>query len=306
MNVLLSTGSFKFSEQQIEKLRQIKDVTLWMQDDERKPILYDLSKVDYLATFNLLKEHNVDKYTRLKYVQSMSAGLDIFPLEKLKERNIPIINASGVYSVAISEFVIMRILQIYKQTRFFEKNQKVGAWKKSHNLLTLTDKRVAIIGYGDIGSNVAKRLSAFDAKIISINRSEKNDAYIDEHYHISKLNDVVSTCDIVVICAPHTEQTHELFNDEVFSAMKDTSVLVNIARGKLINENDLIKHLDAGRFLGVALDVTYDEPLLKTSKLWGYDNVYMSPHNSYYSDMILDNLFKYVYNNLIAYSKGER
>ncbi len=300
MNILLSTGGMNFTDQQIEKIKHIdSDVNLWIQDDERNPIKHDISKIEYLITFSLLNRYNLDDFTSLKYVQALSAGLDNFPQKKLKQKNIPLFNARGVYSAPIAEFVLLRALQIYKRSRYFDENQKNEDWKKARNLLELTNKRVAIIGYGDIGNEVAKRFSAFGSKIISFSRSKKESEFIDEQYNISEIEDVISTCDINVVCVPHNDETHEMFNSKLFSCMKDNSAFINISRGKVVNENDLISYIEKDKFLGVALDVTYQEPLAKGNKLWEFENVFISPHNSFNSDVIEQRLFEKVYEHLL-------
>jgi len=298
MNVLLSTGSVKFTCEQIDRIKAIKGVNLFIQDDEREPIDYDISKIEYIISYTLLSRYNVDDFINLKYVQALTQGLEPIPVEKLEKRGISLKRAIGLYSTPIAEFVLLRTLEIYKSARFFDKNQRAKVWKKDRGLRELTDKRIAIVGYGDIGNEVAKRFSAFGSKIISFSRSEKKSPYIDEHYHISKLKSKLSQIDITVVCVPYNKETHNLFDEKMFSNMKKQCVFINIARGQIVNEDDLITYIEKDKFLGVALDVTVNEPLPSDSQLWDYENVFISPHNSFASDVVNKRMYALIYSNL--------
>jgi len=298
MKVLLSTGTMKFTDKQIDNIRNLKDVELLIHKDEREPLTVDIGSIDYLVTFSLLNRYNIDDFKNLKGIQALSAGLNLMPIEKAKARHIPIFSAKDVYSIPIAEFVLMRTLEIYKNARFFESNQKNKVWKKSRGILEINEKTVGIVGFGSIGVETAKRFNAFGAKVIGFSRNDKDSPYLNKHYHTSALSEMISSCDIVVLCLPHTDETHEMFDKALLDQMKIQSVLINIARGQIINENDLIKKIEEKKFLGVALDVTYEEPLQSDSKLWGLDNVYISPHNSYVSDHIEKRLYECVYHNL--------
>jgi phosphoglycerate dehydrogenase-like enzyme len=306
MKLLLSTGSMNFSKEQINKISQIDDVELLIHKDERLPLTVDIDSIEYLVTFSLLKRYNIDDFKSLKCIQSLAAGLNLIPYEKIKKRNIKLFIAKDIYSIPIAEFVMLRTLQIYKNARFFEYNQLQKRWKKTREIYEINGKTVGIIGFGSIGQETAKRFSAFGAKIISFSRSDKKSPFLDKHYHMSKLKDKLSLCDIVVICLPHNNDTHELFDKDMFDAMKDNSIFINVARGKIVNENDLIEKIKDGKFLGVGLDVTHEEPLDKNNKLWDFDNVYISPHNSYSSDKIEKRLFEYVYNNLYDFAINKK
>lgn len=298
MKVLLSTGTMNFTDEQIKKIRDIKNVELLIHKDEREPLEADIASIEYLINFTLLDRYDIEEFKNLKVIQMLSVGLNLIPVEKVKEKNIRLYTAKDIYSIPIAEFVILKTLEIYKSSRFFEENQKNSTWKRKRNLLEVSGKTVGIVGFGSIGKETAKRFKAFGAKIIGFSRSDKMSEYLDEFYNISALKENLKKCDIVVISIPHNYETHELFDESMFDAMKDNSIFINIARGKIVNEQDLIKKIEEKKFLGVGLDVTYNEPLEDDSKLWGFENVYISPHNSYASDEIENRLFECVYKNL--------
>ena len=152
------------------------------------------------------------------------------------------------------------------------------------DLLELAGKTVAIIGFGDVGSEVAKRLKAFDVKIIGVGRREKIETlFTDEYCLINEIDEVLRKSDIVILTLPFTEETMNLIDGERIACMKDNSVLINVSRGGIIDEEALIIALQENKFLGVALDVFNEEPLLEDNILWDLENVIITPHNSFVS-----------------------
>ena len=219
-------------------------------------------------------------------------------MEYIKNNNIEIHNAKGVYSAPMAEWVVLKILEIYKNTKFFIKNQDNKVWEKKRDLLELTDKTVTIVGCGNVGIEVAKRLKAFGCKINGVARRQVQYDYIDKVYNMEELNEALKISDIVVLTIALNEETKHLFNKERFDVMKDEAVLVNVARGAIVNEEDLIEVLKCGKFMGVALDVMENEPLCVSSKLWDFDMVLITPHNSFVSDKTGSRMFGVMCENL--------
>lgn len=296
MKNLLLTGAFKYSEEQVVQLKKL-GYNIVMVQDETVTLNIDVSTIDAVVCNSLFLYNDIKEYKNLKLIQLTSAGLDRVPVEYIEENGIQLYNAKGVYSIPMAEWTILKILEIYKKSRVFYKNQENGNWEKQRDLLELTAKKVSIIGYGSIGNEIAKRLKAFDAEVISVSRQKREEPYIDESILVGDIGLALAKSDIVILTLPLTDETRYLINRDTIKMMKDDAVLINISRGGIVKEIDLIKALEEGKFLGVALDVFEEEPLEKSS-LWEFQNVTITPHNSFISDKINERLFKSMKENL--------
>lgn len=293
----LITGAFKYSKEQIDILNSIGCQTVFVQD-ERQELNIDVSDIEAVICNGLFLYNDISKFKNLKFIQLTSAGFDRVDMDYIKENNIQIHNAKGVYSAPMAEWVVLKILEIYKNTKFFIRNQDNKVLGKKRDLLELTDKTVTIVGCGNVGIEVAKRLKAFGCKTNGVARRQVQYDYIDKVYSIKDLDEALKVSDIVVLTIALNEETKHLFNKERFKAMKDDAVLVNVARGAIVNESDLIDVLKEGKFLGVALDVMESEPLGAESELWEFDKVLITPHNSFVSDRVGSRLFDLMCDNV--------
>lgn len=299
---LLLTGAFKYSEDQVDSLKSQGYEILYI-SDERVPLEVDVSDVDAVVCNGLFLYNDIKKFESLKFVQLTSAGLDRVPLDYIKDHGIKLFNAKGVYSVPMAEWVVLKILEIYKKSRKFYEAQCEKKWKKQSDLYELTNKTAAIIGFGDVGSEVAKRLKAFGVKVIGVGRREKESQLIDQYFLIDQIDDVLGLSDIVILTLPLTMETSHLIDRRRISMLKDNSVLINVSRGGVIDELALEQALQEDKFLGVALDVFEIEPLQVESSLWGADKVSITPHNSYVSDNTTERLFNLLEYNLRVFIK---
>lgn len=294
---LLLTGAFRYTDEQIEYIKSIGYDVTFVQD-ERIPIEFDVSDIEAVVCNGLFLYTPIEKFKSLKFIQLTSAGLDRVPLDYIKEHNIKIANARGVYSAPMAEFALAGVLQLYKQSRFFYNNQKEHKWDKHRGLFELTSKNVFVVGAGSIGSEVAKRFKAFDANVVGVDLFPNNNANFNEVLPLSELENQLKTADIVVLTLPLTSDNAGFFNAEKFNVMKNNAVFVNIARGKLVNENDMIEALEQSKIAGAVLDVFEEEPLAEDSKLWNFENVILTPHNSFVGDMNNKRMFDVISNNL--------
>ncbi len=297
---LLYTGAFNINRYQLNLIEALGFTTLYIQD-EMKSASIDLSDVQVVVCNNLFVKNPIELFTNLKFIQLTSVGYDRVPMDDIKSRGIAITNARGVYSVPMAEWAILKILEIYKKSRFFMQNQCDNKWVKKRDICELSYKTVLIIGYGSVGQHIAKRLVAFDCEVNAVDVRVIEDDYITACYPLSELPRAITVADIIVISLPLTTETRGLVDYYLMSLMKKNSVIVNISRGAIINESDLVKHLHEGRFMGVALDVFSEEPLVENSPLWNINNVLITPHNSFVSNSNSERLFDLVYTNLQNY-----
>ena len=254
---------------------------------------------------NLFLHNPPERFTNLKAVQLTSVGFDRVPVGYFASKGIALFNARGVYSTPMAEWVVLKILEIYKHSADFYTQQKKKIWEKHRDLMELTDKRVLVLGTGSVGTECAKRLKAFNSRIIGMDIYDNGSEYIDEFYPMEELSNVLPTADIVILSLPLTDKTKGLMGKENLSLMKEGGVLINVARGAIIDEQALIDTLSEGRLLGVALDVFEEEPLPQSSPLWTHPGVIVTPHNSFVSDGNSGRLFNLICQNLAEFDFGK-
>ena len=303
MRNLLLTGAFPYSEEQKEQLARLGCGIYFMQQ-EGGDLSIGASQVEMVVCNGLFLHHDIDVFTNLKYVQLTSAGLDRVPLDKIRERGVVLHNARGVYGIPMAEWAMFRVLERYKQAACFWERQRRKVWEKHRGLREIMGKRVAIIGAGNVGQEVAKRFAIFGAEVIGYDVRIFVAPAFERVELIDKLVGEVDTFDIVVVTAPLTDQTYHLISEEILVRLKKDAILVNIARGALIDEKALYEVLVERPDVYAVLDVFEREPLADDSPLWRLPNVALSPHNSFVSDGNSERMFSVIYNNLKEYLSG--
>lgn len=226
------------------------------------------------------EEKDILKMPDLKWIQLTWAGANKYRcMQHLPER-LTITNASGAFGTIISEYVIGTIIALYRSFPTYWHNQHQHLWQPSNSSETIYGKTVLILGTGDLGTQLAHRLKAFDTHIIGIRRHVTRHflSDFDEIYDLSQLDAQLEKADIVVGCLPDTPKTAGLLHKERLCKMKKNALLINVGRGSLIPTSDLTDVLKEGHLKGAALDVTDVEPLPEASPLWDMPNVILTPH----------------------------
>lgn len=299
MRILL-TGAFAYTKEQIAQIEGMGVNVLFMkQEADALPV--KASDVDATVCNGLFLHHNIEEFENLKYIQLTSAGFDRVPLEDIKNRGITINNARGVYSIPLAEWAMGRILEHYKHLKEFNISQKKREWNKDRGIKEIYGTKSAIIGAGNIGQEVAKRLSAFGSIVTGYDVIIGERPFFDGIHHINSLLSEIGDYGIVVLTAPYTPETHHIISKEFLQKLKSNAILVNIARGGLVDTDELLVALKERPDLYAALDVFETEPLSKDSPLWDLENVAISPHNSFVSDGNNKRMFNVIYNNLKEY-----
>lgn len=279
MNVLV-TGAFQLNSEELAALESAGH-RVFVHPDERIPVEQP-ERYEAVVCNGLFLYNPIERFTNLRLIQLTSAGLDRVPLDYVRAHDIELHNAAGVYSVPMAEFAIGGILQLYKQSRFFAANQAQHKWEKHRGLLELSGKRACILGCGDVGREIAKRLKAFDCRITGVNRTVRVLPDFDEVLPLDKLAETAAACDILACCIALTPKTRGIVSEEIFDCLHDGAVFVNVARGALADEAALTKWLQNGGH--AVLDVFEEEPLPESSPLWEMENVLLTPHNSFVGD----------------------
>ena len=263
---------------------------------ENKELPCEYEWVEGIIGNGIFLSHPIERFKNLRYIQLTSAGYDRVPMNYVEEHQIKIHNARGVYSIPMAEFAIAGVLQLYKQARFFSNNQKNHQWIKHRDLLELNGKKVCIVGCGSVGTECAKRFSAFGCHVVGIDLYPREDEYYQEMLHLKMLDDVLSQMDIIVLTIPLTKETHYLINNSRLEKLKEGAVLVNVARGAVVDIVALENNLD--HLGGAVLDVFEEEPLSKENKLWDREDVILTPHNSFVGENNQKRLSKIIMENL--------
>lgn len=294
---ILITGAWQNAQEHIKEIESMGHETVFMQW-EKDELPCPPEEIEGVICNGLFLYHDIEKFTNLRYIQLTSAGLDRVPLDYIREHGIEIHNARGVYSVPMAEFTVCGVLNICKQSRFFMDNQKAHKWEKNRNLLELFGKTVCIVGCGSVGTECAKRFKAFGCKIAGVDIAPRQDSNYDRIVLFEGLDDALPSADVIVLTIPLTEETKHLINSDRLSLMKPTAILVNIARGAVVDTNALIEALQKGTLGGAVLDVFEDEPLGEESPLWDIDNVVVTPHCSFVGENNNSRLNGLIINNL--------
>jgi phosphoglycerate dehydrogenase-like enzyme len=245
----------------------------------------------------------------VKWVHSLSAGVENLLFPELVESPVPVTNARGVFKRPLAEFAVLGMLYFYKRVRRLVESQRAHKWD-SFLVEGLQGKVMGVVGYGEIGRECALLAKALGVKIYATRRKvEKSaeDPIVDRVFPPDQLNQMLAEIDVLVAAAPLTPQTHHMLGERQFAAMKPSSIVINVGRGPVIDEQALVAALQSGKLAGAALDVFDKEPLAGDSPLWDMENVLISPHctDRTSNPDWLDLAMQCFVDNFHRYQKGE-
>ena len=295
MKILL-TGAYEYTDYQLELFKK-KGHTIYYINRESEIAQNDdipVQDIDAVICNRIFEYIDIRRFVNLKKIHAISSGINQFPIDYINENGIKLSNSRGVYSIPIAEFAVTGILNIIKHSSHFYDNKINKRWDKDRSLEELTDKKVLIIGAGDIGNEVAKRMRVFCDIVDGINRTVYSNDNFNMIYPLTQLKAIVNGYDIIVLCLALTSETKNIINDQIIDRMKQGVIFVNIARGDLVDENYLIDSVMEKRIGGAVLDVFKEEPLPDYNKLWDMDNVIITPHNSFVSNRNKERLWNII------------
>ncbi len=295
--------TYNYGKEKFDKVRAL-GYELIYRDEKNLVIDDEIRDIEIFQCYNAFDKVDIDEFTHLKYVQLSSIGFDQVPPEKIVTRGITLCNNHGGYSIPIGEWVVAKILEIYKKTKSLYENQQQKKWKMDLEVDEIYGKKVLFLGTGTLAVESAKRLKAFGLTIVGMNSSGREVTYFDKTFTKERLETELKDADIVVSCLPSTESTYNFIDQEFIDMLKEDVVFINVSRGSVVDEDALV--LNASKFKGIALDVFKNEPLSSESKLWEIDNIYISSHNSWVSAIRNDRRFDMIYDNLVAYKNGDK
>jgi phosphoglycerate dehydrogenase-like enzyme len=227
-----------------------------------------------------LLDYIADPFPNLRWVQLLSAGVDR-AMDRLRGRAVTfrITRAGGIHAGAMREYAMTAMLHFCKDVPKWESDQAKRAWQPS-TPNTLVGRNLLIVGTGAIGAAIAKGAVAFEMNAIGVSRHGRPVPPFSRVEHVDGLHPLLPTADYIVLAAPLTAATRRMIDASCFAAMKPGVVLINVARGALIDESALIEALRSGKLAGAALDAFETEPLPLSSPLWHAPNILLTPHVS--------------------------
>lgn len=285
---------------------KVTDVSTLLYEDQRGDFThkaeYDAILKDTGVMFGFrLPKDALKRAPKLKWIQMMTAGVERYLDADMIKSDVVITNASGLAAIPIAEWLMTVMLMSARQMPRYFRNQQESKWERYSSAI-LRGKTVGIIGLGAIGTKTARLANSFGMKVIGCRRSQRRARYCDAIVPREKLPELLAESDFVIIAVPWTPETNGMIGAKELASMKPTAFLLNIGRGDIINEPELIKALETKRVAGAGLDVFSQEPLPPSSPLWKLPNVIMTPHiagsmEDYVGqacDMFVKNLERYV------------
>ena len=270
-----------------------------------------VGEADVLVISGLWHDSLLDRAGKLRFIQAIGAGTDQFPLEELKKRGIRLASARGVNYRAVAEHAMALILALSRRLSEARDNQARRVWRGMIGDLSrredeLGGKTLLVVGLGQIGGRLAELAKAFDMRVVGLRRDPAAGRGAADAVHaMGEFNSLLAEADFVALTCPLTTETENLVGAEALARMKPSAYLVNVARGRVVDEPALVEALTARRIAGAGIDVTAEEPLSQSSLLWGMEHVLLTPHTAGETRRYEDNVIEILRDNLGRLRRGE-
>lgn len=255
-----------------------QDVALAHTPGEERELVADAPVVTGLQ----LRDSLLDAATDLRLFACLYAGYDHLPLGALRERDVAVTTASGVHGPNVAEHVVGAIIAFSRGFPQAWRQQERREWRHMQTR-ELKGDTVTVVGLGAIGEAIVERLAGFDVHTIGVRRSPERGGPTDEVLGADELHDALARSQYVVLACPLTDETRGLIGTAEFATLPPEAVLVNIARGPIVDTDALVAAIRREDVRGAQLDVTDPEPLPEDHPLWGLENVFVTPHSAGYS-----------------------
>ena len=241
---------------------------------------------------------------KLTWIHSLSAGVEGLIFSEIKNANTILTNSRGIHGIPVSEHVFAMMLAFTRGLDVFIRQQAKHQWKRT-TVDEIHGKTIGIVGLGSIGREIAKKAKGMGMQVVASKQTMTTELFVDELYPPENLHELLSLSDFVVTALPLLEETKHLFTIKEFAAMKPSAYLINIARGGIIKQDDLVAALEQKLIKGACLDVFDEEPLPESSPLWDMQNVIITPHVAALSPSYLDRAIKLFADNLSRFQQNK-
>ncbi|MBQ9376454.1 MAG: D-2-hydroxyacid dehydrogenase [Schwartzia sp.] len=239
---------------------------------------------------------------KLRWVQSLTAGVDGFiACDAFRNSDILLTNVRGIHGIPMAEHVLGMMLASGRRLLVAHDMQAKHQWGKLRGIDEIFGKTAVVVGLGSVGRTIASRLRGMGMTLFGVKQVMTEDADVDRLYPADALYEVLPMADFVIVTLPLTPKTENLFSKKAFAAMKPSAFFINVSRGPVVNEADLVAALKDGTIGGAGLDVFCEEPLPEASPLWDAPNLILTPHHAASSPRYMERAIHVFAENLRAY-----
>ena len=242
--------------------------------------------------------------TRVRWIHVLSAGVEKSLSPEIIASPVPMSNGRDLFSRPLAEWVIGSMIYFAYDFRRLLRNQQLHRWEP-FDREPLFGQTLGIIGLGGIGRALAERVRPFGMRILTVRRTATPDPLVDATFGPAQINEMLAECDFVAVAAPQTKETQGLIGRAQFAAMKPSSVIVNVGRGPVIDEQAMLEALQSHKIHGAALDVFENEPLPAGHPFWDLDNLLISPHTADRTRDLREVAVLFFVENFERFRKGE-
>ena len=277
----------------------------------REDTLARIAEGHVLVLSGLWSDAMLDRAANLRFIQVCAAGYDRFGLDALGARGVRLANGSGVNRNAVSDHAMALLLALARHVHTGRDRQREHVWRGMISDLgrreeELAGKTMLVYGLGSIGSRLARLGRAFDMRVVGIKRDIANhDGSADEVRAPDRFLESLADADVVALTCPLTPETENLVDAAALERMPPGAYLINVARGRCVNEPDLAAALERGAIAGAGIDTTWEEPLASESPLWGLENALITPHTAGETRQYEDNVVDILVENVRRLQRGE-
>jgi phosphoglycerate dehydrogenase-like enzyme len=307
MTICFAHVAYRMAERFLLRATGIKHFQVTTPDE----LTSRLGDFDVLCVSMMWRNEYIAQAPRLAFIQSISAGTDQYSRDALKAAGVRLASAQGVNAEAVAQHAMALILALLRQLHLARDNQANRYWRGMISDLQqredeLGGKTLVIVGLGRIGSRLATLARAFGMRVVATKRDVQSGSDAAEAvFPHDRLRELLPEADVVALTCPLTPQTEGLIDAQAFAAMKPSAFLVNVARGRVVDEPALVAALAGKQIAGAAIDCTVEEPLAAGSRLWDLPNVLITPHTAGETRRYEDNVIDLLLENLDRLWRGE-
>lgn len=301
MKILIS---FDLDNAYVNRIRScLESVDIQMSSDP-KTVISACSDVEVILAGRFTKEMFTNS-AKLRWIQTVSAGVDRFLFPEFVSSNVLLTNAKGIHFPQVSDHVLAMILAFSRRLNKFIRAQSERKWARIQ-CDELQKRTIGIIGLGSIGNEIARKAKCFGMKVVAVDKnSRRSPSCVDKILDLSGLHELLEQSDFVVVSVPLTQESDGMIGKKELSTMKQDAVLINVSRGRVVQEKALIRVLKESKIGGAGLDVFEEEPLSPASELWLMENVIITPHVAGSTPHYWDRVCDIFCENLRRYASGQ-
>ncbi|MBO9607055.1 MAG: D-2-hydroxyacid dehydrogenase [Paenibacillaceae bacterium] len=280
INRFVNEHERRISPQLAEQLARRLQEPVWLADSVADAAR-QAADADIVVGFNpKIDAADLEQFPRLRWMHSMTSGVDRMPLARLAERGVLVTNSRGIHRTQIAEQMIGTMISFTRRLHLNIRNQLQARWDVDYVPEQLAGRTIAIVGAGSIGCELARKCKAFDMRVAGVRQTAGDLEHFDQMVAFGGLPELLPVSDFVAVLLPLTPGTRHAFGRTEFALMKRSAIFLNFSRGGVVDETALVDALRQGEIAGAGLDVFSEEPLPSDHPLWSMEQVILSPHSS--------------------------